>query len=82
MIGSVNTPGVARAELDAVTQAAQAATTTANEAKTIANEAKQAVQQGGVPIDSGSTITFSLGCDANGVYMVTPDETPVEGGAE
>lgn len=27
-----------------------------------------------VPIDPGSTVQFSLGCDDNGVYIVTPDE--------
>lgn len=28
----------------------------------------------GVPIDGDSTVSFSLGCDANGVYMVIPDQ--------
>lgn len=73
MIGSVNTPGVAKAEMDAVKR-------TANAAKQAADEAKEAVKAGGVPIDADSTVTFSLGCDANGVYMVIPDTE--EGGAE
>ena len=37
-------------------------------------------EAGGVPIDADSTVAFSLGCDANGVYMVIPDTE--EGGAE
>ncbi len=73
MIGSVNTPGVAKAEMDAVKR-------TANAAKQAADEAKEAVKAGGVPIDADSTVAFSLGCDANGVYMVIPDTE--EGGAE
>lgn len=28
----------------------------------------------GVPLDENSTIEFALGCDAGGVYIVTPDE--------
>ena len=75
MIGSVNTPGVAKAEMDAVKQ-------TANAAKQAADEAKEAVKAGGVPIDAGSSVAFSLGCDANGVYMVIPDTETEEGGAE
>lgn len=27
----------------------------------------------GVPLDSGSTVAFSVGCDAGGVYMIFPD---------
>lgn len=26
-----------------------------------------------VPLDNGSTVAFSMGCDANGVYMVFPE---------
>lgn len=36
---------------------------------------------GGIPLDKDSDVMFSLGCDAGGVYLVTPDET-VQGGAE
>lgn len=25
-------------------------------------------------VDSSSTVSFKIGCDANGVYIVTPDE--------
>ena len=35
---------------------------------------------GGVPLDDDSIVTFSLGCDAGGVYIVTPNETAQGGG--
>lgn len=54
----------------------------ANQALTLAREAKEAVQAGGVPLDTNSAVAFSLGCDNNGVYMVTPDENEEEGVAE
>lgn len=28
----------------------------------------------GAPVDEGSTIDFSIGCDENGVYMVFEEE--------
>ena len=33
---------------------------------------------GGVPIDTESAVSFSFGCDASGVYIVTPDEDEEE----
>lgn len=36
---------------------------------------------GSVPLDDGSTVTFSFGCDAGGMYIITPDETN-QGGSE
>ena len=32
----------------------------------------------GVPLDGGSTVEFSLGCDSGGVYMILPDEEETE----
>lgn len=58
MIGSVNTPGVSKAELDAVKQAALTAQQTANEAKSAADEAKTAAQTGG---GSSSELADALG---------------------
>lgn len=56
MIGSVNTPGIGRAEVEAMIQTA-AATSSA------------------VALDENSSVAFSLGCDDNGVYIVTNDDS-------
>ena len=30
--------------------------------------------EGGAPVDEGSTITFAIGCDEGGVYMVFEED--------
>ena len=57
---------------------ANQALTIAQEAKTTADEAKEAAQARGVPVDTESAVSFSFGCDASGVYIVTPDEEEEE----
>lgn len=84
MLGSVNTPGVGKNELDAVKKTAEGAAQAAAAAQKTADEAKEEAEKGGgggVPIDDDSTVAFSFGCDARGVYIVTPDET-AQGGAD
>ena len=44
----------------------------------IVNVPSNFAPENAVPIDTESAVSFSFGCDANGFYVITPDEDEEE----